>query len=56
MNEITIRDLDEMSVQRLKQLAWKNGRPLEVARALIVEAAKAREPDGAEAVFPVPTD
>jgi hypothetical protein len=32
-----------MSVQRFKQLAWKNGRPLEeVARALLSEAAKAR--------------
>jgi plasmid stability protein len=61
MNEITIRDLDNASVQSLRRLAWRNGRPVEeIARSLLVEAtraeaARARElprPD----FFPPPTD
>jgi plasmid stability protein len=57
MNEIIIRNLDDASVQRLRQLAWRNGRPLEeVVRVLVLEAAKAREPKWPNARFPVPTD
>jgi len=44
MTEITIRDLDNASVKSLRRLAWRNGRPVEeVARSLLVEAARARE-------------
>ena len=42
MNEITIRDLDNASVQSLRKLAWRNGRPVEeIARSLLIEAARA---------------
>jgi plasmid stability protein len=42
MNEITIRDLDNASVQSLRRLAWRNGRPVEeIARSLLVEATRA---------------
>lgn len=45
MNEITIRNLDNADVQRLRQLAWQDGRPLEeIVRFLLLEAAKARDP------------
>ena len=46
MNEITIRDLDNASVQSLRKLAWRNGRPVEeIARSLLIEAARAKSPN-----------
>jgi hypothetical protein len=46
MNELTIRNLDDMLVLRLKQLAWREGKPLEeIARRLFVEAANADGPN-----------
>ena len=39
MNQITIRNLDDAVVQRLKQLAWQEGVPLEESlRRLLVDA------------------
>ena len=55
MNEITIRNLDNADVQRLRQLAWQDGRPLEeIVRSLLLEAAKARDPK--RVTNPSPTD
>jgi plasmid stability protein len=57
MNEITIRDLDNASVQSLRRLAWRNGRPVEeIARSLLIEAARARETKRLDAFVPPPTD
>ena len=57
MTEITIRDLDNASVQSLRRLAWRKGRPVEeIARSLLVEAARAREPKRMDDRFPPPTD
>jgi len=57
MNDITIRNLDHASVQRLRQIAWQDGRPLEeIVRALLIEAAKARDPKRTDSAFPIPTD
>jgi plasmid stability protein len=69
MNEITIRNLDNADVQRLRLLAWQDGRPLEeIVRSLLIEAAKARDPKRSGAfssaenatsrhvTFPSPTD
>jgi len=62
MNEITIRDLDNASVQSLRRLAWRNGRPVEeIARSLLVEAARAeaaraRQLARTDSLFPPPTD
>jgi hypothetical protein len=47
MYDITIRNLDDACLQRLRQLAWQDGRSVEeIARALVLEAAKSREPSG----------
>jgi len=55
MNEITIRNLDNADVRRLRQLAWQDGRPLEeIVRSLLIEAAKARDPK--RVTFPSSTD
>jgi plasmid stability protein len=57
MNEITIRDLDNASVQSLRRLAWRNGMPVEeIARSLLIEAAQARELKRIDSRFPPPTD
>jgi len=57
MNEITIRDLDNASVQSLRRLAWRNGRPVEeIARSLLIEAARADEKKRRNEYFPPPTD
>ena len=57
MNDITIRNLDHASVQRLRQLAWQDGRPLEdIVRSLLIEAAKARHPKRMNDRFPADTD
>jgi plasmid stability protein len=57
MHEITIRDLDNASVQSLRKLAWRNGRPVEeIARSLLVEAARAREVRYSDDRFPPATD
>ena len=57
MNEITIRDLDNASIQSLRRLAWRNGRPVEeIARSLLVEAARARESKSLDLFVPPPTD
>ena len=43
MNQIVIRNLDDIIIQRLKQLAWQDGRPYEdMARRLLVEAVRSR--------------
>jgi plasmid stability protein len=43
MNQIVIRNLDDIIIQRLKQLAWQDGRPFEdMARRLLVEAVRSR--------------
>ena len=43
MNQIVIRNLDDEIVQRLKQIAWQEGRPPEdMARRLFVEAVRLR--------------
>jgi plasmid stability protein len=43
MNPIVIRNLDDDILQKLKQLAWQEGRPPEeTARRILIEAVKAR--------------
>jgi plasmid stability protein len=43
MNPIVIRNLDDEILQKLKQLAWQEGRPPEdMARRLLVEAVRTR--------------
>jgi plasmid stability protein len=43
MNPIVIRNLDDEILQRLKQLAWQDGRPFEdMARRLLIEAVRSR--------------
>jgi plasmid stability protein len=43
MNQIVIRNLDDESFRRLKQLAWQDGRPpAEMAQRLLVEAVRSR--------------
>ena len=43
MNQIVIRNLDNEIIQRLKQLAWQDGRPFdELARRLLIEAVHSR--------------
>ena len=43
MNQIVIRNLDDIIVQRLKQLAWQDGRSFDdMARRLLVEAVRSR--------------
>jgi plasmid stability protein len=43
MNQILIRNLEDEIVQRLKQIAWQEGRPPEeMARNLLVEAVRTR--------------
>ena len=43
MNPIVIRNLDDEIVQKLKQLAWQEGRPPEeMARRLLIEAVSVR--------------
>ena len=43
MNQIVIRNLDDIIIQRLKQLAWQDGRSFDdMARRLLVEAVRSR--------------
>jgi plasmid stability protein len=43
MNQILIRNLEDEIVQRLKQIAWQEGRPPEeMARNLLVDAIRTR--------------
>jgi plasmid stability protein len=43
MNQILIRNLEDEIVQRLKQIAWQEGRPPEeMARHLLVDAIRTR--------------
>jgi plasmid stability protein len=43
MNQIVIRNLDDEILQRLKQLAWQDGRPpAEMAQRLLIEAVRIR--------------
>ena len=43
MNQIVVRNLDDEILQRLKQIAWQEGRPPEeMARSLLVEAVRSR--------------
>ena len=41
MNQIVIRNLDDIIIQKLKLLAWQDGRPFDdMARRLLVEAVR----------------
>lgn len=43
MNQIVIRNLDDIIIQKLKLLAWQDGRPFDdMARWLLVEAVRSR--------------
>ena len=43
MNQIIIRDLDDIIIQKLKLLAWQDGRSFDdMARRLLVEAVRSR--------------
>jgi plasmid stability protein len=43
MNQIVIRNLDDEILQRLKQIAWQEGRPPEeMARQLLIDAVRTR--------------
>ena len=43
MNQLVIRNLDDEVLQRLKQLAWQDGRtPAEMARMLLTEMVRNR--------------
>jgi plasmid stability protein len=43
MNQIVIRNLDDEILQRLKQLAWQDGRtPADMARGLLIEMVRNR--------------
>jgi plasmid stability protein len=43
MNQIVIRNLDDIIIQKLKLLAWQDGRPFDdMARRLLVEAVRSR--------------
>ena len=43
MNQIVIRNLDDIIIQRLKQLAWQEGKSFDdMARRLLVEAVRSR--------------
>jgi plasmid stability protein len=62
MNQITIRNLDDAVVQRLKQLAWQEGVPLEeslrrlLVDATLVDATHARHAYPLRQQLPEPTD
>jgi plasmid stability protein len=57
MEEITIRNLDEGVVRKLRALAWKDGVPVEEAlRRLLAEVTQRRAPIYADPRFPVSTD
>ncbi len=46
MNDITIRDLDDAIIQKLKQHAWQKGLPLgEFLRRLMMDASWAATPE-----------
>lgn len=57
MNQITIRNIDDAVVSRLRQLAWQEGVPLEESlRRLLIESTR-RPKFRAEAAYcPTPTD
>ena len=43
MNQILVRNLEDEIVQRLKQIAWQEGRPPEeMARSLLIDAIRTR--------------
>ena len=43
MNQIVVRNLEDEILQRLKQIAWQEGRPPEeMARSLLIEAVRSR--------------
>ena len=43
MNQIVIRNLDDEILQRLKQIAWQEGRPPEeMARQLLIDVVRTR--------------
>lgn len=43
MNQIVIRNLDDVIIQKLKLLAWQDGRSFDdMARRLLVEAVRSR--------------
>ncbi len=57
MNQITIRNLDDAVVQRLRQLAWQEGVPLEESlRRLLVDATRARQRYRVKEIHAEPTD
>ena len=57
MEEITIRNLDEDIVRRLRAIAWQEGVPLEEAlRRVLADVTQTRMPAYADPRFPVSTD
>jgi len=57
MHQITIRNLDDAVVQRLKQLAWENGLPLEeTLRRLLADASYRNHREYLAKNFPAATD
>ena len=57
MHQITIRNLDDAVVQRLKQLAWEDGLPLEeTLRRLLADASNRNRRDHLARHFPEATD
>ena len=57
MEEITIRNLDEGIVRRLRAIAWQEGVPLEEAlRRVLADVTQMRMPVYADPRFPVSTD
>ncbi len=43
MNDIVIRNLDDETLQKLKQLAWQDGRrPEDMAKHLFIETVRSR--------------
>ena len=57
MEEITIRNLDEGIVRRLRTIAWNEGVPLEdVLRRALTDVTQIRTPIYSDPRFPVSTD
>ena len=57
MNQITIRNLDEPVVLRLKQFAFEEGVPLEeTLRRVLSDAVRGTKPRPQDPHFPAPTD
>jgi plasmid stability protein len=56
-NKITVQDLDDAVVDRLKLRAWREGVPLEESvKRVLTEATRSRGIRQLEEVYPLPTD